>query len=101
MSANSVTLALAASVLSGFSTALFAAFRDRNKEKKRVQEKAQDDLKLELKDLQIKLFKVEKDLDEWKSKYYDALQELIAVKSELEKALINLQYIELEEEKES
>lgn len=98
MSTNSITLALAASVLSGFSTALFAAFRDRKREKIRVQEKAQDDLKLELKDLQIKLFKVERDLDEWKSKYYEALQELITVKSELEKTLINLQYIELQEE---
>ena len=45
------------------------------------------------KDLEIKLYKVEKDLDEWRNKYYEALQELIEVKAELEKTLINLTHI--------
>ena len=33
------------------------------------------------------------DLDEWRNKYYEALQELIEVKAELEKTLINLTHI--------
>ena len=56
-------------------------------------EKEHDGLLIELKDLHIKLYKLEKDLDEWKQKYYDALQELIHVKSDLEESLLKLEHI--------
>jgi hypothetical protein len=50
-------------------------------------------LKMELKDLEIKLYKLEKDLIEWRDKYYEAVQELIEVKAELEDTLIKLNHI--------
>jgi hypothetical protein len=75
-------------------TALVAGFRDNKKEKVRRSEREQDHLKLELKDLKIELYKIEKELDDWKDKYYNAIQELIGIKSELEATLIELGHFE-------
>jgi peptidoglycan hydrolase CwlO-like protein len=83
------------SILSGFGTALFNSLREKKRESIRKQEKIQSDLKLELKDLEIKLYQLEKDLHEWKDKYYEAIQELIAVKAELEETLIKLSHIQI------
>ena len=93
MDTTALILTIAASLLSGLATGVVANIRDHKKELKRKVEKDQDMLKLDLKDLQIKLYKVEKDLDEWKAKYYEALQELIEVKGELEETLIRLTHI--------
>ena len=93
MDTTALILTIAASLLSGLATGVVANIRDHKKELKRRVEKDQDMLKLDLKDLQIKLYKVEKDLDEWKAKYYEALQELIEVKGELEETLIKLTHI--------
>ena len=93
MDTTALILTIAASLLSGLATGVVANIRDHKKEIKRRVEKEQDLLKLDLKDLEIKLYKVEKDLDEWRNKYYEALQELIEVKAELEKSLINLTHI--------
>lgn len=93
MDTTALILTIAASLLSGLATGVVANIRDHKKELKRRVEKDQDMLKLDLKDLQIKLYKVEKDLDEWKSKYYEALQELIEVKGELEETLLKLTHI--------
>ena len=98
MDTTALILTIAASLLSGLATGVVANIRDHKKEIKRKVEKEQDLLKLDLKDLQIKLYKVEKDLDEWKAKYYEALQELIEVKAELEKTLINLTHIAHQED---
>jgi hypothetical protein len=92
---SALIIALSASILSGSATALFAAFRDAQKEKTRKLERYQDSLKLELKDLKIKLYELEKELTGWKDKYYSAIQELIEVKAELEKALVQLNLIEI------
>lgn len=94
MDTTSLIVAIAASLLSGLGAAIISGVRDNRKEIKRQVEKEQDHLKLELKDLQINLFKLEKELDQWKIKYYDTLQELIQVKAELEKAIITLTHIE-------
>jgi hypothetical protein len=94
---SSILIAVGASILSGIGTALVANIADSKKEKNRRYEKAQDDLKMELKDLQIKLYQLEIDLTEWKDRYYEAIQELIHVKSELEIAMIKLNYIQAEE----
>ena len=51
---------------------------------------------MELKDLKLQLYKLERDLTEWKDKYYSAIQELISVKSELEETLIKLSLIDME-----
>jgi hypothetical protein len=51
--------------------------------------------------LQIKLYKLEKDLDEWKQKYYEALQELIHVKADLEESLLKLGHIDIHFEHEN
>jgi peptidoglycan hydrolase CwlO-like protein len=93
MDTTALILTIAASLLSGLATGVVANIRDHKKEIRRRAEKEQDLLKLDLKDLQIKLYKVEKDLDEWKAKYYQALQELIEVKGELEETLVKLTHI--------
>lgn len=94
-SALQIAITILISVLSGFGTALFNSLKDKKREHARKQEKIQNDLKLELKDLEIKLYQLEKDLNLWKDKYYEAIQELIAVKAELENTLIKLSHIEI------
>lgn len=93
MDTTSLIIAISASLMSGLGAAILSAVRDHKKEIKRQLDKEQDRLKLELKDLQINLYKLEKDLDEWKDKYYEAIQELIEVKSELERTIIMLSTI--------
>lgn len=93
--ANSIAIVISVSILSGFGTALVAGINDSKKEKIRREEKAKDDLKLELKDLQIRLYQLEKDLIEWKDRYYSTVQQLIQVKAELEETLIQLSLIHL------
>jgi len=94
---NAIIIAISAAILSGMGTAIIAGIRDNKKEQTRKQERYQDSLKLEVKDLKIQLYQVERDLIEWKDKYYNAIQELIEVKSELENALVQLNLIELRE----
>lgn len=93
----SIIIALLAAAISGMGTALVAGFKENKKEKIRQQEREQDHLKMEIKDLKISLYKLEKELTDWKDKYYLAIQELIGVKSELENALVQLNIIELKE----
>jgi SAM-dependent MidA family methyltransferase len=95
---TAIVIALAASILSGMGTALIAGRVELKKEQARKIERYQDNLKLELKDLKIHLYEIEKELDAWKQKYYDAVQQLIQVKSELEDTLIKLSLIHLENE---
>ena len=91
--ANSVIIVIIASVLSGIGTAMVNGIKEAKREKNRKIEREQDMLKMELKDLEIKLYKLEKDLDEWRDKYYQALQELVEVKGELENCLVELSHI--------
>jgi len=94
MDYTSFVLAIAAAILSGMGTAIVAGYRENKKEKVRQAEREQDHLKLEIKDLKISLYKLERELTEWKDKYYTAIQELISVKSELEETLIKLNFID-------
>jgi len=96
-----VVLSLLAAILSGMGTAIIAGFRDSKKEKIRREERDKDHLKLEVKDLKIELYKLEKELTDWKDKYYEAIQELIALKAELENALTMLNHIEMHEDLDS
>ncbi len=91
-------LAMASAAISGIGVAFITGYQDSKKEKLRRQEREQDQLRIELKDLQIKLYKLERDLDTWKDKYYSAIQELIEVKSELEETLIKLSLIHIAHE---
>jgi peptidoglycan hydrolase CwlO-like protein len=93
LDANSVIIVIIASILSGMGTALVSGLKESKREKIRRTEREQDMLKMELKDLEIKLYKLEKDLVEWRDKYYAAVQELIEVKAELEDTLIKLNHI--------
>jgi hypothetical protein len=93
---TAIIIAISAAILSGMGTAIIAGIRDSKKEKVRQREREQDHLKLELKDLKIKLYQVERDLTEWKDKYYSAIQELIGVKADLEETLIRLSLIDME-----
>ena len=95
--ANSVIIVIVASILSGMGTAMINGIKESKKEKIRQSEREQDMLKMELKDLEIKLYKLEKDLAEWRDKYYDALKELIEIKAELEDTLIKLTRIGMHE----
>ena len=90
----SILIAISAALVSGMGTAVIASFRDSKKEKRRQVERDQDLLKMDLKDLKIELYKIEKELTEWKDKYYAAIQELIGIKAELEATLIELGHFE-------
>jgi peptidoglycan hydrolase CwlO-like protein len=94
MDYTSIVIAISAAILSGMGTAIIAGLRDSKKEKVRQHEREQDHLKLEIKDLKISLYKIERELTEWKDKYYNAIQELIGVKSELEETLLKLSFID-------
>jgi peptidoglycan hydrolase CwlO-like protein len=94
MDYTSIVIAISAAILSGMGTAIIAGLRDNKKEKVRQQEREQDHLKLEVKDLKISLYKIERELTEWKDKYYNAIQELIGVKAELEETLLKLSFID-------
>ena len=96
-----IIITIIASVSSGLVGVLFNYKREKKKEQVRKAEKLHDGLLLELKDLQIKLYKLEKDLDEWKQKYYEALQELIHVKADLEESLLKLGHIDIHFEHEN
>ena len=91
---TSIIIAICAAMVSGMGTAIIAGIRDNRKEKTRQAEREQDHLKLEIKDLKISLYKLERELTEWKDKYYNAIQELIGVKAELEETLIKLSFID-------
>jgi hypothetical protein len=95
LDSNSVIIVIVASILSGMGTALVNGIKESKRERIRRAERYQDLLKMDLKDLEIKLYKLEKDLAEWRDKYYDTLQELIDVKAELEDTLIKLSHIGL------
>ena len=91
---TAVVIAVFAAILSGMGTAVIAGIRDNRKEKIRRAERDQDHLKLEVKDLKIELYKIERELTEWKDKYYNTIQELIGVKAELEETMLKLSYID-------
>jgi len=65
MDYTAIILAISAAVLSGMGTAIIAGIRDNKKEKVRQQEREQDHLKMEVKDLKISLYKIERELTEW------------------------------------
>ena len=91
---TAVVIAVIAAILSGMGTAVIAGLRDNRKEKIRRAERDQDHLKLEVKDLKIELYKIERELTEWKDKYYNTIQELIGVKAELEETMLKLSFID-------
>lgn len=95
---QAIILAVLASIVSGLATTLVTKKQDAKKEAVRVAEREQDMLKLELKDLQIKLYQLEKDLTEWKEKYFSAMTELVKVRSELEETLVRLSIVHIQNE---
>ena len=90
-----IIITLFAAAISGLLTAQVGARRSKKEKIERQADKAHDQLLLELKDLEIKLYKLEKDLNEWKDKYFEAIQELIRVKAELEGTLLKLTHMEM------
>jgi len=91
---TAVVIAILAAILSGMGTAVIAGLRDNKKEKIRRAERDQYQIKIEVKNLKIELYKIERELTEWKDKYYNTIQELIGVKAELEETMIKLSYID-------
>ena len=96
MDSTAIIFSISAAILSGMGTAIVSGIRESRREKTRQAEREHDHLKLELKDLKIQLYQVERDLTEWKDKYYNAIQELIGVKAELEDTLIKISLLSLE-----
>ena len=95
---TTVIISISAAVLGGFGTAIVNAITQAKREETRKLERYQDQLKLELKDLKIQLYQLEKDLSDWKDKYYSAIQQLIEVRAELEETLVKLSIIHIEHE---
>jgi len=92
-----IVVSILAASLSGFGTAIVAGIRDGKKEKNRREEKEKDQLRLDIKDLKIELYQLEKELTEWKDKYYKAIQDLIEMKSELDNVINQLNHLEYHE----
>ena len=92
-----IVVSILAASLSGFGTAVVAGIRDGKKEKSRREEKEKDQLRLDIKDLKIELYQLEKELTEWKDKYYKAIQDLIEMKSELDDVINQLNHLEYHE----
>jgi septal ring factor EnvC (AmiA/AmiB activator) len=92
-----IVVSILAASLSGFGTAIVAGIRDGKKEKNRREEKEKDQLRLDMKDLKIELYQLEKELTEWKDKYYKAIQDLIEMKSELDNVINQLNHLEYHE----
>lgn len=95
MNIETVSIAIMAAFLSGAGTALINSIQSSKKEKIRQSEREQDQLKLDISNLKIELYKLEKELTEWKDKYYNAIQDLIEIKAQLENALIQLNIDEM------
>lgn len=93
-----ILITLLVSAFSGLIAAIISSRKNKKERQARESERTHDLLIIEIKDLQIKLYKLEKDLNEWKEKYFEALQELIQVKSELEGTMIKLTHIELHDQ---
>ena len=92
-----ILVSVLAASLSGFGTAIVAGIRDGKKERNRREEKEKDQLRLDMKDLKIELYQLEKELTEWKDKYYKAIQDLIEMKSELDNVINQLNHLEYHE----
>ena len=92
-----IVVSILAASLSGFGTAIVAGLRDGKKERIRREEKEKDQLRLDIKDLKIELYQLEKELTEWKDKYYKAIQDLIEMKSELDSVISQLNHLEYHE----
>lgn len=92
-----ILISILAATLSGFGTAVIAGIRDAQKEKNRREEKEKDQLRLDIKDLKIELYQLEKELTEWKDKYYKAIQDLIEMRSELDSVMSQLNHLEYHE----
>jgi predicted PurR-regulated permease PerM len=97
---TTIIISISAAILGGFGTAIVNMISQAKREETRKLERYQDQLKLELKDLKIQLYQLEKDLTEWKDKYYSAIQQLIEVRAELEETLVKLSIIHIEHEHE-
>ena len=76
---------------------MHSLLQDGKKEKNRREEKEKDQLRLDIKDLKIELYQLEKELTEWKDKYYKAIQDLIEMKSELDNVINQLNHLEYHE----
>ena len=92
-----IVVSILAASLSGFGTAIVAGIRDGKKERIRREEKEKDQLRLDMKDLKIELYQLEKELTDWKDKYYKAIQDLIEMKSELDSVINQLNHLEYHE----
>jgi hypothetical protein len=94
LESTALIIAISSSLLSGLLTGLVATWIEHKKEVNRRAEREKDQLLLQLKDLQINAYQLQKDLDDWRLKYYNTLQELVEVKAELERTITKLVQID-------
>ncbi len=97
MSTETLIITISSTLLGALVTGLLAYLRDIKQNSIRKAEREHDMLLLEPKDCQIRLYQVEKELDEWKQKYYTTIQELIEVKADLEHSLLNFSHPEIKD----
>jgi len=99
---QTVIIAISAATLSGVVATIIRASFDqktaKRKEEIHSRERRYDQLQLELRDLKLQLYALEKDLDECKDKYYETLSQSVEIKAALEHALNALSMTEFKAE---
>lgn len=83
--------ALAGTVFSGAGLEITRRWLSRNKERDDTATELRKELRDELSSLKKELDEVEEQLDLWKTKYFDLLQQFVSVKGQLEDALRHIQ----------
>lgn len=83
--------ALVGTVFGGAGLEITRRWLSRNKERDDTATELRKELRDELANLKKELDEVEEQLDAWKQKYYDLLQQFISVKGQLEDALRHIQ----------
>ena len=84
---NEAYLALAGAVFGGAGLEIVRKWLARSKEKDDTATQFRAELREEVKNLREELRKVEDDLDKWRAKYYELMDQFIKVKDELDASL--------------
>jgi predicted nuclease with TOPRIM domain len=87
MEINSAYLALAGAVFGGAGLEVIRKWLSRSKEKDDSATQFRTELREEVKNLRAELRQVEDDLEKWRDKYYELMDQFIKVKGELDASL--------------
>jgi predicted nucleic acid-binding Zn-ribbon protein len=90
-------LALLGAVLGGSGLKVIEAWLNRSKEKDDAASQLRNELRGEIRSLRDELKNVEDELDKWRGKYYELLDEFVRAKGDLAAAVRNLRNNTLDE----